>query len=60
MPELAPHRFVRREHELFNQLVRFVILNPLQTNRLAAGVDVNFDLGEIEIERAMLEAFAAQ
>src|ERR1700719_211886 len=60
MPQLTRDRFVRREHEFFDELMRFVVLDSLQPDGLAIGVDVNFDFREIEIERAVLETFTTQ
>ena len=60
VPQLARNRFVGREHEFFDQLMRFIVLDPLEPRRLAVSIDINFDLWKIEIERAVLEAFAAK
>ena len=60
MPQLARDRFVGGEHEFFNQLMRFVILDALEPNRFAVFIEIHFHFREIEVERAMLESFAAQ
>src|SRR5438132_2482835 len=60
LPQLARDRFIGREHEFFNQLMRFVVLNPLEPNRLAVLIDINFDFRKIKIERAVLEAFLTE
>ena len=52
-------RFVGREHEFFDQLMRFIVLDPLQSHRFALLVDADFHFREIKIERAVLEAFLA-
>src|SRR5580704_12276806 len=60
MPQLARYRFVGCEHEFFDQLMRFVVLDALEPNRLALWIEINFHFGEIEIERAMFKTFATQ
>src|SRR4030095_6354486 len=50
MPELTPNRFIRREHEFFDQLMRFVVLDPFEPDRLVVGIVINFHFREIEIE----------
>src|SRR6266513_4522959 len=60
VPQLARDRLVRGQHEFFNQLMRFVVLDPLQTNWPAVCINMHFYFRKIEIERAMLESLAAQ
>src|SRR5713101_3211144 len=60
LSKLACDRFVRREHELLDQLMRFIVLNALQFYRFARCIDIYLHLWKIEIERAVLETFAAQ
>ena len=60
LSKLACDRFVRREHELLDQLMRFIVLNALQFYRFARWIDIYLHLWKIEIERAVLETFAAQ
>ncbi len=50
--------FVRREHEFLDQLMRLIVLDPLQKDWLSLRVEPHFHLREIEIERALLEALA--
>ena len=58
--QLACDRFVRRQHELFDELMRFVILDPLQLHRLARVIQTHFYFGEIEVEGSVLKTFASQ
>ena len=58
--ELPGDRFVRCQHEFFDQLVRFVVLNALQSYWVTLSIDPDFYFWEIEIERAMLEPFPPQ
>ena len=60
MPQLARDCFVSREHEFFDQLMRFIVLDSFEPCRFAVFVDIDFHFREIEIERALLESFAAQ
>ena len=50
------HRLVRQQHELFDQLVRNVVLHPLDARDPALFVEPDFALGKIQVERAGLEA----
>ena len=52
--------FVRQQHEFFDELVRFVVLDLLDALREAVGVDVDFDFGHVEVERAVAHAFFAK
>ncbi len=54
------HRFVGREHEFLDQLVRFIVLDSLQPDRLARFIEAHFHFREIEIERAGFETAPAQ
>src|SRR5258707_413362 len=58
--KLGCARLVRREHELPDQLMRFIVLNALESYRFARWIDIYLHLWKIEIERAVLETFAAQ
>jgi hypothetical protein len=58
--QLARDRFVRREHEFLDQLMRLVVLDPLEPDRLAPFVEPHFHFREIEVERAVLENAAAE
>src|SRR5437764_2649337 len=40
--------------------MRFVVLDAFESNRFAVFIEINFHLGKIEIERAVLETFSAQ
>ena len=59
--QLARNRFVGREHEFLDQLMRFVVLDSLETQR-ASGlfVDDHFHFRKIEVERAVGETAPAQ
>ena len=58
--ELARDGFVGREHEFFDQLVRFIVLDAFEEDRLALLVQPHFHFGKIEIERTLFETFLAQ
>src|SRR5215471_4456321 len=58
--ELACDRLVCRQHELFDQLMRFVVLNAFQSYRMTLFIDPDFYLWKIEVERAVLESFPPQ
>src|ERR1051325_10636960 len=61
MLKLARDRFVGREHEFFDQLMRLVVLDSLETERAAARlIDDHFHLRKIEIERTVRKAALAQ
>ena len=53
-------RFVRREHEFLDQLMRLIVLDPLQEDWLSLRIEPHFHFREIEIEGALLEALAPQ
>ena len=58
--QLARDGFIRREHELLDQLMGLVVLDPLELDRLALRVEPHFHFRKIEIERALLETVLAQ
>ena len=58
--ELTRHGFVRREHEFFDQLVRFIVLDAFEEDRLAFLVQPHFHLWKIEVEGSLLETLLAQ
>src|SRR5262249_36561224 len=59
--QVPPHRFVGRDHEFLDQLIRFVILDSFEPQRTTAlAIDHHLDLRKIQIERAMSETPAAQ
>ena len=53
-------RFIRGQHTFLDQLVRFVILDTLQLDRLAVLVQAHLYFWKIEIERAVFESFPPQ
>jgi hypothetical protein len=58
--QFARHRFVCCKHEFFNQLMRFIVLDALQSHRFAVCIDPNFYLWKIKIQRAVFESFSPQ
>src|SRR5262249_44178651 len=58
--QFACDGFVCRQHEFFDQLMRFIVLYTLQSDRLALLIDPHFYLGKIEVQRAVVESFAPQ
>ena len=58
--QFARHRLVRREHEFLDQLVRFIVFDSLELDRLAFRIETHLYFREIEIERALVEALSAQ
>src|SRR5262249_48111637 len=58
--ELTRDSLVCHQHELFDQLVRFVVFNALQSYRMAPFIDPDFYFWKIEIERAVFESFPPQ
>src|SRR5215831_17796928 len=58
--QFACDSFVCRQHEFFDQLMRFIILYTLQSDRLALLIDPHSYLGKIEVQRAVVESFPPQ
>ena len=58
--ELLGHRFVRREHELFDDLMALGVLGEVSAGDAAIGVEVDLHLGHRQFERAALEAAGAE
>src|SRR6266446_7321833 len=58
--QLARHGLVRGQHEFFDQLMRFIILDALKAHWLASFIQPYFYVRKIEIERAMLESLSPQ
>ena len=58
--ELAGDDLVGEEHELFDELVRFVVLDAFEALGFAVFVEPHFDLGKIEVEGALGEAVFAE
>ena len=58
--ELASDCFVGGEHEFFDQLVRLVIFDPLETNGDTLFIQPQFHFREIKVERSVFESFLAQ
>src|SRR5512132_4407838 len=54
------HRFVCRQHEFFDQLMRFIVLNALQSYWFALCIDPDFYLWKIKVQRAVFESFSPQ
>src|SRR5437016_14487534 len=54
--QLARDRFVCGQHEFFDKLVRFIILDTFQLYWVPVFIDPDFYLGEIEVKGAMLES----
>src|SRR5215471_8397106 len=54
--QFARHRFACRQHEFFNQLMRFIVLDALQSCWLALFIHPDFYLWKIEIQRAVFES----
>src|SRR5262245_28152360 len=54
------HRFVCCEHEFFDQLMRFIVLDALKTYWFALLVDPDFYLWKIKVQRAVFESFSPQ
>src|SRR5438309_4071977 len=53
--KLARDSLVCCQHEFFDQLVRFVVFNALQSYRMALFIDPDFYFWKIEIERTVFE-----
>src|SRR3954470_2511571 len=51
---------VCRQHEFFNELVRFIVLDALQFYRPPVFIEPDFCLWKIKIEPTMLESFPPQ
>src|SRR6476619_1217327 len=45
------HRFVCRQHKFFDQLMRFIVLDALQSYWFAVWIDPDFYLWKIKVER---------
>src|SRR5215475_9221915 len=58
--QLPRNSLVCGQHEFFDQLVRFIILDSLQFYGVTLLIDPDFYLREIEVESAMLESFLPQ
>src|SRR5215471_5160371 len=58
--QFPSYRFVCRQHEFFDQLMRFIVLDTLQSNWLAVCIDPDFYLREIKLQRAVFESFSPQ
>ena len=54
------HRFICRQHEFFDQLMRFIVLDALQSNWFAVRIDRDFYLWKIKLQRAVFESFSPQ
>src|SRR2546423_13754954 len=54
------HCFVCRQHEFFDQLMRFIVLDALKSYRFALCIDPDFYLSKIKIQRAVFESFSPQ
>ena len=54
------HGLVGCEHAFFDQLVGNVVFDPLEARGVPLLVEPDFHLGEVEVERAFLEALFAQ
>src|SRR5947199_868453 len=53
-------RFVCRQHEFFDQLMRFVVLDTFQSYGFAVRIDADFYLWRIKVKRAVFESFSPQ
>ncbi len=58
--QLFGHRLVRREHELFDDLMALGVLGEVSTGDAAVGVEVDFHLRHGELECAAFEAAHAE
>src|SRR5213083_1019715 len=58
--EFACDSLICRQHELLDKLVRFVVLNALESYRMALFIDPDLDLWKVEVERTMLKPFPPQ
>src|SRR5438094_1269711 len=54
--ELARDSFVCGQHEFFDKLVRFIILDTLQLYGVSVFIDPDFYLREVEVQGAVLES----
>ena len=59
-PGEARHRLVGGEHELLDELMALVVLDPFQAVRVAVRIHENFRLWHVEVEAAVRHALAAQ
>ena len=58
--QFARNSLVCDQHEFFDQLVRFIVLDTLQFYRMPLFIDPDFYLWKVEVQRAMLESFLSQ
>ena len=58
--EFARDRFVRGEHEFLDELMRFIVLDPLETDRFAIFIDAALSLPESRDRANLRETFPAQ
>ena len=56
--KFARDRFVRREHELFDQLMRLIVFDPFEEDRPAFRVQSHFHFWKIEVERSVFETLS--
>src|SRR5215467_11676291 len=54
------HGFVCRHHEFLDQLMRFIVLDALQSYGFAVCVDPDFYFWKIKVQRAVFESFSSQ
>ena len=52
--------FVGGEHELFDELMAFVVLDFFETLGVAVFIDEDFRLGHVEVEAAVGHAISAE
>src|SRR6478752_4423199 len=54
------HSFICDQHEFLDQLMRFIVLDALQSNWFALRIDRDFYLWKIKLQRAVFESFSPQ
>src|SRR6476619_1652529 len=52
------HRFICHQHKFFDQLMRFIVLDALQSNWFAMCINRDFYLWKIKLQRAVFESLS--
>src|SRR3954447_15151912 len=58
--QFARNGFIRGQHKLLDELVRFVVLDPLEADRFALLIEAHLHFRKIEIERTVLKTLSAE
>ena len=56
LADVLGDRFVRRQHELLNELVGNIIVDFLDMRRFSVLIEANFDFGKLQVQRTLREA----